>query len=500
MESEQHFHKSTATSKPSSRVSTMKLSFSLPSKSSSSSSKPNLVKPSKEFDDKTLDHGPLNDSKQYVNEFDASKPLSETTGKSRNLVIPSLQNEWRPLKRMKNLEVPLDQSDESHLKFESASGLDPLDDSKMSYGLNVRQSVDGMKISDESKSGEEPPRPAPLEVIMLEKFKADLERLPEDRGFEDFEEVPVESFAAALMNGYGWRQGKGIGRNAKEDVKVREYSRRTDKQGLGFVSDVPVGISKKEEEKDGGRERERKRDEGRVKENRDRESDGLASIGKHVRIVRGRDAGLKGRVLEKLDSDWLVLKLSKRDEHVKLKVRATDIAELGSKEEEKFLKKLEELKVKNENTGQKRRREVEQVVEKRENGSRDKEKRTGRLSWLTSHIRVRIISKEFKGGKFYLKKGEIVDVVGPSICDISIDGSRELVQGVSQELLETALPRRGGPVLVLYGKHKGVYGSLVERDLDKETGVVRDADSHELLNVRLEQIAEYIGDPSYLGY
>lgn len=99
-----------------------------------------------------------------------------------------------------------------------------------------------------------------------------------------------------------------------------------------------------------------------------------------------------------------------------------------------------------------------------------------------------------------MKKGEIVDVVGPSICNISIDGSRELVQGVSQELLETALPRRGGPVLVLYGKHKGVYGSLVERDLDEETGVVRDADSHQLLNVRLEQIAEYIGDPSYLGY
>lgn len=478
----------------------MKLSFSLPSKSSSSSSKPNLVRPSKEFDDKTLDHGGSGDSKEYVNEFDASKPLSETNGKSRKLVIPSLENEWRPLKRMKNLEVPLDQSVESDLKFESASGLDPAEDSKMSYGLNVRQSVDGMKSADESKSGEEPLRPVPLEVIMLEKFKADLQRLPEDRGFEDFEEVPVESFAAALMEGYGWRQGRGIGRNAKEDVKVKEYNRRTDKQGLGFVSDVPVGIPKKEEEKDGGRERERNRDGGRVKENNDQESDGLASIGKHVRIVGGRDAGLKGRIVEKLDSDWFVLKLSKRDEDLKLKVRSTDVAELGSKEEERFLKKLEELKIKDENRGQKRRREVERLAEKRENGTRDKEKRNSRSSWLTSHIRVRIISKELKGGKFYLKKGEIVDVVGPTICDISMDGSRELVQGVSQELLETALPRRGGPVLVLYGKHKGVYGSLVERDLDKETGVVRDADSHELLNVRLEQIAEYIGDPSYLGY
>ncbi|CAL1374471.1 unnamed protein product [Linum trigynum] len=105
-----------------------------------------------------------------------------------------------------------------------------------------------------------------------------------------------------------------------------------------------------------------------------------------------------------------------------------------------------------------------------------------------------------KGGRLYLKKGEVVDVVGPYICDIAMDGSRELVQGVDQDLLETALPRSGGPVLVLYGKHKGVYGKLVKRDLEKESGVVQDSDTHEFLKVKLEQIAEYIGDPSEIGY
>ncbi|TQD74684.1 hypothetical protein C1H46_039784 [Malus baccata] len=93
-----------------------------------------------------------------------------------------------------------------------------------------------------------------------------------------------------------------------------------------------------------------------------------------------------------------------------------------------------------------------------------------------------------------------MDVVGPYTCEISMDGSRELVQGVSQDFLETALPRRGGPVLVLCGKHKGVYGSLVEKDSDRETGVVKDSDTHALLNVGLEQIAEFTGDPNDLGY
>ncbi|KAI0519448.1 hypothetical protein KFK09_006896 [Dendrobium nobile] len=121
------------------------------------------------------------------------------------------------------------------------------------------------------------------------------------------------------------------------------------------------------------------------------------------------------------------------------------------------------------------------------------------VRWLTSHIRVRIVSKKF-GGKLYLKKGEVVDVVGPTTCDIRMDENGELVQGVDQEILETALPKRGGSVLILYGKHKGVYGSLVERDSEKETALVRDADSHALINVLLEHVAEYVGDPSDLGY
>ncbi|KAF8389949.1 hypothetical protein HHK36_024469 [Tetracentron sinense] len=81
-----------------------------------------------------------------------------------------------------------------------------------------------------------------------------------------------------------------------------------------------------------------------------------------------------------------------------------------------------------------------------------------------------------------------------------MDDGRELIQGVDQDLLETSLPRLGGAVLVLYGKHKGVFGNLVEKDMEKETGVILDADNHALLNVHLKQIAEYIRDPSYVGF
>jgi len=299
----------------------------------------------------------------------------------------------------------------------------------------------------------------------------------------------------------------GIGRNAKEDVKVVEIKRRTAKEGLGFVGDAPAALVRSNNDKD-SKEKEKNEKKEKV-----------------VRIVGGRDAGLKGSVVSRIGDDYLVLELSRSGEKVKVKVKAGDVAELGSKEEERCLRKLKEAKTQREDKGPKRkhdRDEVEEnrvdvsrreerkgmgrrdvVEEKRMDGGRREERRVvdhRKVSWLTSHIRVRVISRDLKGGRLYLKKGEVLDVVGPTTCDVSMDESREIVQGVSQDFLETAIPKRGGPVLVLAGKYKGAFGSLVERDLDREMAIVRDADTHELLNVKFEQIAEYIGDPSLLGH
>lgn len=351
---------------------------------------------------------------------------------------------------------------------------------------------------------------------MLQKLKDDLLRLPEDQGFDEFKDVPVEGFGAALLAGYGWKEGMGIGKNAKEDVKVFEIKKRSAKEGLGFVGDAPAALIPRNNDKN---EKEKV-----VKDNNNKEKNGTENEKeKVVRIVRGRDAGLKGSVVSRIGDDYLVLELSRSGEKVKVKVG--DVAELGSKEEERCLRKLKESKIQREDKGFKSKRGRDEVEEKRADVGRREERRVvdrrdvvdekrvdvsrreerrvvdhRKFSWLTSHIRVRVISRDLKGGRLYLKKGEVLDVVGPTTCDISMDESREIIQGVSEDFLETAIPKRGGPVLVLSGKYKGVYGSLVEKDLDRESAVVRDADTHELLNVKLEQIAEYIGDPSLLGH
>ncbi|PHT25172.1 hypothetical protein CQW23_35191 [Capsicum baccatum] len=466
----------------------MKLSFSLSSKPSSTLRNRPPPSSSQTFSGEDPHRNSSNSTvKEYVTEFDPSKAPASST--KDTLIIPPKQNEWRPIKRMKNLDLPL-QPDSSAadqpLQFEidSGSSVEPAADG-ISYGLNVRQSEnpnpnENVNVNTNTKQMIDP---------MLHKFKEDLKRLPEHNGIDEYTDMPVEGYGAALLKGYGWVEGRGIGRNAKEDVKVVEYKRWTAKEGIGFIPEVPKPSSK---------------GEGGV--NVDKSDCNMGKkglyVGKEVRVVRGKEMGMKGIVLEvKSGGDLVVLKLGRRGEEVKLQAR--DVAELGSVEEERCLRKLSELKIREEksNLDGARKHRDEATTERKKESRRSRDERSDKVSsWLASHIRVRIISKDLKRGRLYLKKGEIMDVVGPTSCDICMDETRELIQGVDQELLETALPKRGGPVLVLYGRHKGVYGQLVEKDSESETGIVRDGDTKELLKVRLEQIAEYLGDPSYIGY
>lgn len=424
---------------------------------------------------------------------------------------------------MRNLDPSSLQSYDAELRFEIEHPSSAPDaDSSVSYGLNLRTQEDGERKPSDDRA--HPAAPDSVEKITLQKLREDLKNLPDDNGYDDFTDVPVEDFAAALLAGYGWEKGKGIGR-AKEDVEIVQYLRKAGTEGIGFVpefddakrkrglSDPPLIAPKGPD----GRSRHVVGiDEKLVP----RQARGVF-VGKVVRVIDGRHVGLKGKVVEKLGSDFessmVTLMLLKSGEEVT--VGLNQVAELGSVEEEKCLQKLKDLRIRGEeidrrdssSRGHRERRDDGKEDKKKDKGRKGESVRSNRdgghmegargpVSWLTSHIRVRIISKEFKGGKLYLKKGEVMDVVGPRTCDISMDESKELIQGVDHDFLETAIPKRGGPVLVLYGKHKGVFGNLVESDKQRETGVVRDADTHELLNVRLEQIAEYNGDPSYLGY
>ncbi|XP_026382172.1 protein MOS2-like [Papaver somniferum] len=249
-------------------------------------------------------------------------------------------------------------TDDPETRFErEAAPPTTVADQGFKYGLTLRKK-DGSEVDDNSGKSR----------VVVSSSSINV-NLPEDR--VDF------PYAEALLAGYGWKKGQGIGKNAKEEVQVVQYVGWTERLGLVY-------------EPHGSRETKKRKIQGETR-----------NAAKHD--------------------------------------NSTGLSQKGGK-------------VKGDDP-----------------------------SWLISHIRVRVVSKTFRGGKLYMKKGEIVDVVERSVCDIAMDESKEVIQGVKQDILETVIPRCGGAVLILYGKHKGVFGNLV-------------------LDVHLEQIAEYIGDPSHLGY
>ncbi|KAI5062890.1 hypothetical protein GOP47_0021437 [Adiantum capillus-veneris] len=114
-------------------------------------------------------------------------------------------------------------------------------------------------------------------------------------------------------------------------------------------------------------------------------------------------------------------------------------------------------------------------------------------SWLARDIRVRIIDRKAYGDRHYLQKACVVDVVSPSLCDIRTDDGGRIIEKVKQEHLETALPKRGGRVLVVGGKYRGQIGRLQERDPEKGMGLVQMEDDSEVLSLDLDHLAEFVG-------
>ncbi|XP_015691022.2 protein MOS2-like [Oryza brachyantha] len=401
---------------------------------------------------------------QFVTEFDPTQTLA--TGPAPAVIAP-LQNSGHFLNHRSRKPSSLPTPEEEAALAASAAGgpsfvLDTSTapdnpSSHIAYGLTVRNAAAESEravapaAATEPEKTPPPPADAPGGDLMLRRYKEDMASLPDHRGLDEFLEVPVEGFGAALLAGYGWSEGKGIGRNNKGDTKVVEYDRRAGTQGLGYnPSEADPKKTRSGEWVVGGK---KETQNGNAKK-RDHDSRSRTDgRGSNTRYSRGGTEDRDSSAHQKRSSE------RRAEREVQEKVRNS--------------------------------RDTRQV--KIGGGGGDK------VRWLHSDIRVRVVSERLSK-RLYLKKGKVLDVVGPTTCDIIMDDRSELVQGVEQDMLETVLPRTNGLVLLLGGEHKGMCGHLIEKNSEEETGVVELSNTKDMLRVKYDQIAEYIGDPESLEY
>lgn len=410
-----------------------------------------------------------NDSKQQIISFSGEERNVQAEGARENRSIHPLPNTFRNGRRYVPSYLP-EKLDDQEIrskgidKFETVKMEDSEGDAaNITYGLIKREqvSVDGMSQQERDTVA----------------FKEDLRHLPPESCLEEYEKMPVEAFGEALMRGMGWFEGRGIGRNAKGEVEAKELVRRTDKLGLGADPTVPKKTEKRF-----------------IKPGETRERNDLVYIDNAgaIRSSRPVDASLTKRGdLGVIVGKKMYLKSGK---HSGFECEVKFLDEAKERASVRLLPSLETITVGYKDLvdiTQKRQSETSikqpsNVKKVRISGSRDVK------PWLFPNIRVKVVDKKAFDGRLYLKKGTILDVKAPKVCDIYIDDFAEIFQDLDQNQIETYVPRQvGATILIVAGKFKGRQGQLLHRSKQSDYVAVKVNDEDDVQKLHLNDIAEY---------
>jgi len=108
---------------------------------------------------------------------------------------------------------------------------------------SLEQSALAALIREAESNGEEP---ASALVIPneMDVFRHDVRQRPDETTLEEYEEVPVEQFGAALLRGMGWKEGQSLGggkSGRSEPLGAKNFVRREALLGLGAKpEDIPA--------------------------------------------------------------------------------------------------------------------------------------------------------------------------------------------------------------------------------------------------------------------
>ena len=327
----------------------------------------------------------------------------------------------------------------------------------------------------------------------LQAFKEDLADLPEQATLDDYESMPIEDFGAAMLRGMGWEEGSPSARTRRgwslRWVRARGPGAWASARSPPRPSSNPRRVLKPGETRDAPRRMvlaDAGRREGKLKNVKPldeklvkREAPGPRE-GKTMRVVEGRHRGVVGRVLGVTKEEGALrpraveLASAERGGHLRAVLRARGDGRrrrrgrgfgFGGRAVQEARARRGRRRGEAREERRRRRAGRRRRDATREGGVEAEQTRASRAraSWVLADIRVRVVSKSFEGGRLYLKKASVADVTAPRECVIELSETGEVLSRVPQRALETALPKRGGRVVVLAGERRGQRGSCWTR-------------------------------------
>ena len=468
------------------------------------------------------------ETKDYVLQVDSIKGIDSTKPQEtvKELVIPCEGNKYK-----------FDDSYNAKSEKKKSAKTSPekkLDDAAQEL---IQESKDWEQRQEEKN--EEDNRNANL-YIGLDKndeeamFKEDVESRALESTLDDYDSIPVHGFGMGMLRGMGFKKEEGVGGFKKEVVNCIEPANRP--KGLGLGAAVPKKKDAKTNTVTGEKEKlelvkgayvyiekgtRLDKDIDKYK-TRYGQVDGLDEESARVMVKMALGGGAILSVSENIvrvvsKSEYKeyakVVNKEQYNDHVKRKRDQESYASEKSsnrkaefkddREADRHLKKYERQRNRNsdkyhsyENKKDRSRSPISGRSDKEKNRTNGYHADTREVAWLRPQIKVRIIDKYYKSGRYYKTKAVVEDVIDPYTCVCrTIDNEKsKILENIPSSYLETVIPSENGIVMVLLGEYKGQLGEILLRDKHKARANIQLLNEKEIVRLDFDQLCEFMGD------
>ncbi|XP_042885924.1 G-patch domain and KOW motifs-containing protein-like [Penaeus japonicus] len=201
------------------------------------------------------------------------------------------------------------------------------------------------------------------------------------------------------------------------------------------------------------------------KQSRYRENDVQGKKYRESREYKERDGGYDSKYKSKYENS----KARYKDEYIKNKYESADL-----------------------NTSQKRRSKDDDYKYEVKKVKRSPE-RMPVVPWVRENLRVRLISKDYKGGKYHKEKVIVKTVITAESCEC-ITAEGDILRKVHPEWLETVIPKiHPQIIMVVKGQQKGQRGRILQLHKDQEKASVQFLeDETVIMKLHYDDICEYV--------
>ena len=334
-------------------------------------------------------------------------------------------------------------------------------------------------------------------------FEKDVESRPETSTLAEYDSIPVEGFGMGMLRGMGFKKAEGIGGFKKAAIECIEPEIRPKGLGLG------ASRSNKDTTKSHG----------------NAEEDLVLAKGAYVFIERGsrqdKDIDQYGtrygqvdglneetaRVVVKLALGGMTFSLSENILRVVPKSEYKEYSKVLNKDqykkhaEKQKAREVEWEKHRSEREHKNKRDRSRSPLDSKYSSERDYtnghiEHRGRKRTWLRPQLKVRIVDKQYKGGKYYKSKVIVEDVLNPQNCVCrTIDGEgSKVLENVDPSACETIIPKENGIVMIVGGKYNGQLGEILLRNKRAAIADVQLLIDKEVVKLDFDDVCEFTGD------